>query len=131
MTSLRTAALFPVLGVLTSLASPLRAAPDNTLGMAIMSASAYGSNVMQSSGVQTIVNPSTGRYEITFDRSVTDCAHVASATNAYPEADFGAAWGVKVRHHSSSPDLLAVYTFGTDGTTLATRPFSLIVFCPK
>ena len=109
-------------------AGPLRAAADNTLGMALMSVSAYGSTVFQNSGAQSITNTGTGTYEIIFDRSILDCVHVGSVTNA-GDADFGI-WRVKVRQLKIEPTKVRILTTLSDGTS-TTRPFSLLVFCPK
>jgi hypothetical protein len=129
VTNLKSAAVLSVFAFLLVLpAGPLRALPDNTLGMALMSVSAYGSTVLHNSGAQSITNTGAGTYEIIFDRNIVDCVHIGSVTNT-GSADFGT-WRVKVRQLSSEPTKVRILTTQSNGT-LTTFPFSLLVFCPK
>jgi hypothetical protein len=107
----------------------VRAAPDQTLGMAIMSATVAGTALAAGSGVVSIDRPSTGTYDIAFTRDLEACTCTASfgshngAISTVQQnfisanCPFGAGNNVRV----------LMLVLGTPQNS----PFQLIVFCPK
>ena len=82
-----------------------------------------GGSVARGSGVDSAVRVSTGRYNITFTRSVKNCAHVVSlATTTAGKAVVSA-------HPSPTNKILQVYTFGPNGTAAANQNFTVMVSC--
>ena len=107
-----------------------RAAPDQTLGMALMSALvASNGTLLGGAGAISSNQPSTGRYQVFFNRSVLGCDYVAtqSQTGALshnpPLATIATAPGGSAN---------AVWVVVQDGAgTNVDRIFRMIVFCPK
>jgi hypothetical protein len=81
-----------------------------------------GGSVARGSGVDTAIRVSTGRYNITFTRSVKNCAHVASL------ATITAGTAVVSAHPNPSNKVLQVYTFGPTGTA-SNQNFTVMVSC--
>jgi hypothetical protein len=110
----------------TLAASPaaLDAAPDQTHGMALMSAVVEANGTLISgTGVKNVTHTGLGGYLVQFDRSVTGCTPVAS-----PLANFYDNF-VTVKHiPTPTPDTFQVLTGEVLGNGEDTR-FSLIVFC--
>lgn len=67
------------------------------------------------------------RYTITFDRNVSECAHIASlSSSGYGVEEPGQI--AVARAGNANPDALEVFTYNASGTT-EYRSFSLAVFC--
>jgi hypothetical protein len=111
----------------TLAASPADAAPDQTLGMALMSAVVEANGTLISgTGVKNVTRTGLGGYLVQFDRSVVGCTPVASPLiNFYDNF-------VVVNHIPSAPtpDTFQVLTGEVLGNGEDTR-FSLIVFCGR
>jgi hypothetical protein len=128
---MRTKSFFAMVLAAALVAAPasIRAAPDQTLSMALMSATVSDSGVLVAgSGVVSI----TGAYDIAFERDLEACTCTASFGSHndiswlgenYISANcpFGAGNNVRVLMLSVS----------SDGGVPVNRPFQLIVFCPK
>ena len=111
-----------------SFAEPAFAAPDKTLGMALMSAvvDEFGA-LKRGSGSVSSEKIANGRYVVLFNRNVRDCTYVASLGLSTTVRD-GVPGTADVRAYSSNVNGVLVNT--SDGG-LADRPFHLIVFCAK
>ena len=111
----------------TLAASPaaLDAAPDQTLGMALMSAVVEANGTLISgTGVKNVTRTGLGGYLVQFDRSVVGCTPVAGLlANFYDNF-------VAVNHNPTTPDTFQVLTGEVFGSGEDTR-FSLIVFCGR
>jgi hypothetical protein len=81
-----------------------------------------GGSVARGSGVDSATRSATGRYNITFTRSVKNCAHVASL------ATTTAGSAVVTAHPNPSNKILQVYTFGPTGTA-SNQNFTVMVSC--
>jgi hypothetical protein len=102
------------------------AAPDNTLGMALLSARVFPNGVFGSSGLVSSENTSTGSYLLTFNRNIFDCQPVVTPFAAEP---------VTVRFFSigGSPtqgSLGVAISRISNGTPIDAH-ISVVVFCPK
>lgn len=129
MTSFRTAAVFTALGfAIASLAGSLQAAPDKTLGVAVMAASVNQlGTLIRSAGAVSAENIDTGAVRVTFDRKVLGkCTYVANAEGGAAE---GGAF-VRVDETISNPKSVLVYTRNAQNIE-ENRSFELIVFCPN
>jgi hypothetical protein len=110
----------------TLAASPaaLDAAPDQTLGMALMSAVVEANGTLISgTGVKSVTRTGLGGYLVQFDRSVAGCAPVASPLYNFYD-------NFVIVRHIPTPDTLQVLTGEVLGSGEDTR-FSLIVFCGR
>jgi hypothetical protein len=98
------------------------AAPDNTLGMAIMAARVKSNGTLDagSGTTGTILKTGTGAYVIAFDRNVEACFHTASLTNIPGQ----------VLTLTASDNSVAVGTQDSSGT-FVDAAFSLLVYCPR
>jgi hypothetical protein len=110
-----------------------QAAPDNTLGMGLMSANvnADGTFVADSgSGVVSSTHDGVGLYKVTFSRSLAGCSCVGShfapdgSTNATVTVTGFCGLGLDNK-------VVTVRTYLNSLATFQDRPFQLIVFCPK
>ncbi len=100
-------------------------AADQTLGMALMSVSVdIGGFVMHRAGVQSVTVVETGIAEVVFERSLTGCTVVASATNANPNSAYGL-FDVNARRWGDNIIRVQTYNAGA----LTNRPFSVLAFC--
>jgi hypothetical protein len=113
-------------------ASPaaIRAAPDQTLGMALMSALVRQDGMLLGgAGATSSSQHATGRYRVFFNRSVVGCDYVATQSNSAslthnpPLATIATAPGDSAN---------SVWVVVQDGeATNVDRIFRMIVFCPK
>jgi hypothetical protein len=130
MTNFRSAALFVVSVVLlASLTGSLRAAPDNTLGAALMFAvvSLTGEIERGSGATSTSPGALAGQRIVFIDRDVTGCAYTASTGSSGTGSSQGIA---DVASASGFPNGVRVDTRDFDGN-LSGRPFHLIVLCAR
>jgi hypothetical protein len=108
----------------TLFAGPAAAAPDATLGMALLSARVAANGALLqvgSSGAQSSTKIGTGTYEIFFARNIDDCIPLTTALS-------GAFVGLSA-------------TVGDTGVRIVTRTrssstpidlgFTVVVFCPR
>jgi len=112
----------------TLVAAPvsIRAAPDQTLGMALLSAVVEANGTLISgTGVKNVTRTGVGGYLVQFDRSVAGCAPVAS-----PLINFYDNFVIVNHIPTPTPDTFQVLTGEVLGSGEDTR-FSLIVFCAK
>ncbi len=128
MTGFRSAVLFVTLGVLlASLAGSLRAAPDKTLGMAMMSARVSSTgNLNGGAGAASVtkVGPN-GQYTVTFSRAIyPGCSATASISGPGPTGDRGLIVVQRATGH------YLVKTYNHLGT-LEDRPFAMLVLCER
>jgi hypothetical protein len=116
------------------------AAPDDTLGVAIMSASVKRAGTLHhGTGVTSVQRMSAGVYEITFERDITACTCVASLGGVDGTASYFSGWHLnancppfkvdepvnpKLAQVSTTRDLQSSYS-PTDAD------FHMIVFCPR
>lgn len=113
----------------TLAASPaaLEAAPDRTLGMAIMSANiSTGCVLARGAGATGAALNATGVCNVEFSRNVRDCTY--AATIGHPGLTMSPAG--EIAANPSSNTTVFVRTRDSSGT-LTDLPFHLIVFCPK
>jgi hypothetical protein len=132
VTNLKSAALFTMFGILlASLAGSLRAAPDNALGMALMSATvAADGTLVRGSGATSAKKIGTGEYLVQFDRSIADCSCVASVGGNSPFVTYVLAHVATANCPSFAAPGKADIATSFDNTALD-KDFHLIVFCPK
>jgi hypothetical protein len=104
-------------------------AADQTLGMAILSATVRNDGVLvRVAGAASVVRPATGIYDVTFQRDVANCSCVASAGEfAVGLSDLGVIATANCPH---AANVVRVRTTDHAGTS-SNRNFHLIVFCPK
>lgn len=115
---------------LVAAATAARAAPDRTLGMALMSATVFGNGTLASgSGVASIDHPSTGTYDVAFVRDLEACTCTAS---------FGSHNGTISTIQQNFISANCPFGAGNNVRVLMSAngtpqnfPFQLIVFCPK
>jgi len=112
------------------LASPAAAEPDQTQGMALMSAVVRSDGTLVSgSGVVSSDRFVSFIYHVTFTRSVQGCAFVASSGTTENEGGSGGGVAISTSITFNGtlvlPNVVSVFTHA-DGS-----PFILIVFCPK
>lgn len=103
-----------------------RAAPDNTLGMAIMGAyMSSDGTVRSSSGVLNVEKASAGQYYITFDRDVSRC--ILSGVAGAASATYLSAYVM------DSVDVRLVRAIGFSSSTGSPADVAVhvMVFCPK
>ena len=111
------------------------AAPDNTLGVALMSATVAsdGTLVHGSGATGTVKNSGFGDYTVTFERDLVGCSCTASAGGF----SISSPPGVGIIANASCPsaaanNLRVLTTTRLDtGTFRLDVPFHAIVFCPK
>jgi len=111
---------------LAAFPASLDAAPDQTLGMAIMSALvAADGTLLRGTGVTAAERIDEGNYRITFNRSVGGCDLVTSLNSGDGAAFAGQAAGA-----TFNSTLAEVRTRDSSGTQ-TDRRFFVIVFCGK
>jgi hypothetical protein len=132
VTTLKSAAIFTLLGfLLASLTGSLRAAPDDTLGMALMSAT-VGANgtLVRGSGATSAEKNGTGEYLVQFARSIANCSCAASVGGNDPFVTYILTHAATANCPSFvAPDKAHIAT--SFDNTAVDRDFHLIVFCPK
>ena len=118
-------------GLLLAAATPsARAAPDQTQGMALMSAVVrLDGTLVSGSGVVSSDRFLAFDYRVTFTRSVQGCTFVASSGTTENEGFSGGGVPISTSVTFNGtlllPNVVSVFTH-VDGS-----PFMLIVFCPK
>jgi len=129
---MRRVLMFALVLATALVASPaaIRAAPDQTLGMAIMSALVKADGtLLGGAGATSSSQHQTGRYRVFFNRSVLGCDYVAtqshsnSLTHNPPVATIATAPG-------DSANSVWVVVHDGSGTDV-NRIFRMIVFCAK
>jgi hypothetical protein len=112
---------------LAGLSEPVDAAPDKTLGMALMSAVVnLDGTLIRGSGVVSVDHPSVAFYRVWFDRPINNCTGVAGPGNIPSYVyDGGQA---AVNFTDAFPNSVVVKTRNSSGA-VADWPFHLIVFC--
>jgi hypothetical protein len=106
-----------------------RAAPDQTLGMALMSALVKADGtLLGGAGATSSSQHATGRYRVFFNRSVVGCDYVATQSHSSslthnPPSAIATAPG-------DSANSVWVVVQDGEGTNVE-RIFRMIVFCPK
>lgn len=129
MMGFRTACICLALGfVLASVVPPLRAAPDRTDGMALMSAVVNAdSSLARGAGATGAEKILTGNYAVRFARDVRDCAYVVStgSSEVYTWADSTAS----AASYAFDPAGVFVSIRDANDVNFVDRPFHLIVFC--
>lgn len=120
--------LFAAVGCL-SLAGPVYAAPDGTLGMALLGAAVNGDGTLtRGSGTTSATKlGGTGNYEVEFDRDLSTCFFVATVGPAGGGSSQGE---VNVALRGGNSSAVFVDTNESDGTA-ADKPFHLMVFCAR
>jgi hypothetical protein len=115
--------------VLMAASTGASAAPDNTLGMAILSAVVdTNGNLVSGSGVADSELIS-GVYYVTFERAVTSCAYLA--TVGLPVGGFSqVGYTVQTTRNVANDRVVNVLIKNT-GDISVTRAFNLLVFCPR
>jgi hypothetical protein len=128
---MRRAIMFATALATTLVAAPaaIRAAPDQTLGMALMSALVRQDGMLLGgAGATSSSRHQTGRYRVFFNRSVVGCDYVATQSHSNslthnPVAAIATAPGDSAN---------SVWVVVRDGEqTDVDRIFRMIVFCPK
>jgi hypothetical protein len=130
---MRSKSIFALVLATALVATPaaIRAAPDHTLGMALMSAivTAGGDLVGGAGAVSSVSTALTGYYEVKFNRNLQGCScaamHVGEST-LFSRINVTAFCPTLVES-----DTVAVRTWQTANDAAEDRPFHLIVFCPK
>jgi hypothetical protein len=104
--------------------SPLKAAPDNALGMALLGAFVnYDGTLYEGSGVTSAPgHPGVGNYDITFDRDISRCfISITPYTSNVVPGFF--------RNPGSS--VVRVYLNSNTGGAAVDTTFSMLIFCAK
>jgi hypothetical protein len=110
--------------------TPMRAAPDQTLGMALMSALVrHDGSLLDGVGAISSNQHSTGRYRVFFNRNVVGCGYVATRSHFISNAHMDPAT-ISTAPSADSADGVWVVVQEADGT-FVDRVFRLIVFCAK
>lgn len=137
MTRFGIAAFFTLFGILLgSLGGSLRAAPDKTLGMAMMFASVdFDGTLLGGAGAVSADQFTTGGYTVTFGRSVVGCTYHATqgfgAGSITPPAVSGlSAIALQVAPAANDPGSVVVTARLTNSQALALVSFQVLVFCP-
>jgi hypothetical protein len=109
------------------------AAPDNTLGMALLSANVLSNGALNGgSGVVSSSSTDTGRYTVKFDRDLQGCTcaamHAASGGGIVNSSINVTAF---CPSNAIGVDSVRVFTWRTSDNTASAEPFHLIVFCPR
>jgi hypothetical protein len=107
------------------------AAADQTLGMALMSATvdADATLIRGSGAVGSITTGNPGDFVVTFNRDVRDCTYVASVGGSISPVAHTANVAASAPGVSSGPNTVRMTT--SNNGTYANYPFHLIVFCYK
>jgi len=129
---MRRAIMFATALATTLVAAPaaIRAAPDQTLGMALMSALVRQDGMLLGgAGATSSSRHQTGRYRVFFNRSVVGCDYVATRSHFIENAHMDPAT-ISTAPSADSADGVWVVVQEADGTDVD-RVFRLIVFCPK
>jgi len=121
--SLAAVALFVGTWLADGLENPVKAAADNTLGMALLGAVVNGDGTLHhGAGVVSTSRPNKGTYEVTFNRDITACFATASAQGFAIYASIFVPTTNTLRVFLSTQSTLAVEWDGL---------FHVTVFCPR
>ena len=116
--------MFPILGA--------DAAPDNTLGMALMSATVDGGDppsLVRGAGVVSVHRTEAGRYVVGFNRDLSNCTCTASVGGNH--VSFAFTTSSATANCPNTGNTLATVYLRTLANAATDVPFHLIVFCPK
>ena len=106
----------------TSTPTSLKAAPDNTLGMAIMFAYVGADGTLQNgSGATGASRGSLGGYRVTFDRDVSNCGYSATVYNSIGRT------AVVMPSDNNATVIVATST----SQNLSDNNFYLLVYCTR
>lgn len=110
-------------GFLAAAPPETQAAPDNTLGMAILSArvSAAGALIAGSGTTGTVAKTGNGAYHVEFDRDVTTCFYLASLNGGGQ---------VLTQPSGTGNTRVGVGTQNSSGA-FTDAEFYLLVYCPR
>jgi hypothetical protein len=98
------------------------AAPDNTLGTAMLGALVKDDGtLLHGTGVTGVVHTTTGGYKVTFDRDITDCTFATTPVGS----------SVVIRAVSFVGSNLQFNMNRVSDGIAFDSTFSLVVFCPK
>ena len=124
MTNFRFAALFIALVVMVaSITGSLRAAPDNTLGMAILAASVNSDGtLLAGSGAASAAKLGTGQYRVDFDRDVLSCFRAATLESSAGE--------IRAITDTVTFNRVLVVTANSGGS-ISDASFNLLVYCAR
>jgi hypothetical protein len=101
----------------------LRAAPDHTLGMALMGGLISPTGQFQAgSGITNVQQTGTGEYVITFERNIVGCPFATGTIGGF---------GVSTAIVGQGQTTLSVWTRLTSDNSAVDDSFSIVVFCPK
>jgi hypothetical protein len=117
--------LLGALALLASPTTPLHATPDDTLGVALMSAIVDSQgHLLSGSGATAAARTSQGQYTVTFVRDVSACTFAATST--FQGEMIGASAG-------SSANVAMVYSMSPSGggSSVSDSGFNLVVFCAQ
>lgn len=105
--------------------------PDQTLGMALMSAYVNAAGeLVHGAGAVSAERVDTGIFFVYFDRSIVGCTHVASmSVGAGSAVHFGTV--NTAAPASGTTNAVRVRTFFPSSTDAFSQPFSLVVFCTQ
>ncbi len=114
-------------------AAPVSAAPDGTLGMAIMAAGVEANGTLNrgSGAVSSIRDGAagTGRYLVHFDRDILDC-HYYGTIGEPTQGGFAFSGFITVNIDEFTSNGLFIQTANFNGA-LADKAFHVMVFCQK
>jgi hypothetical protein len=106
------------------------AAADGTLGMALMYAAvASDGTLLRGSGVVSSDGIAAGNYGVRFERSIANCGYVATLVGSPPGVTPLSGSASATRSAGNSSELIVI-TEDTGGAS-ASRPFHVMVFCPR
>jgi len=115
--------------ILAASPAALEAAPDQTLGMALMAAKVNASgNLLRGVGAVSAEKISTGTYRVIFSRDIyPNCMYVATVTAVGPTGTFGF---VDIDETIGNVKSILVYTRAPNNT-VDDRGFDVFVLCGK
>jgi hypothetical protein len=125
---MRTGFLLALTAVL--LPAPAWAAPDDSLGMALMSAVVNDDGTLaRGAGAVSSQKIDNGKVVVVFNRNVRECTYVATLGFANTNS-LGIGGTVDVRGYSADVNAVLVLTSST-APSPSNMPFHLIVFCAR
>ena len=108
------------------------AAPDNTRGMAMLSAMVIfvgGTvNLVGDTGATSVMKTATGRVVVTFDREVTNCFYAPAVSNLFGDPSIAAS--ASAANVINQNNAVVVGVFDANGAP-ADQHFGLFVFCNR
>jgi hypothetical protein len=127
----------PILVLLVSFfQSAADAAPDDTLGMALMSATVGSAGTLtRGSGVTAVQKTGTGSYTVTFNRSLANCTCTVNLGGQDGNTDYVVSWHANANcpGYQKPSNMATIYTNRDIQSQylMADASFHLIVFCAK